>query len=73
MELLKHQLMDVHPPPEIFVQGSVLSSLLYLLFTADIKTTTYTEKALHADDTVLIISGKVTKSIVKKWKIVYQN
>lgn len=47
-------------------QGSVLSPLLYTLFTSDVKVPRGTEMALYADDTALIIEGKVTSAIINK-------
>lgn len=49
-------------------QGSVLSPLLYSIFTADFVVSRNQEAAFYADDSALICSGKVSDAIVKKLK-----
>jgi hypothetical protein len=43
-----------HPIQAGVLQGSVLGPILYLIFTADIPTTSNTEIATYADDTALL-------------------
>ena len=47
-------------------QGSILSPLLYTLFTSDFKAPKLTDVAYYADDTALISSSKVTSALLKK-------
>lgn len=49
-------------------QGSVLSPILYSIYISDFRPPSYMESAYYADDTVFITSGKLTKSLLKKWK-----
>lgn len=47
-------------------QGSILSPFLYTIYTSDIKKPRNSDIALYADDTAIIISGKLTSAIIKK-------
>lgn len=47
-------------------QGSVLSPLLYSIFTSDYKKPKYCDVGYYADDTCILCSGKLTSSIIKK-------
>lgn len=47
-------------------QGSVLSPLLYAIYTSDFSFPKYIKTAYYADDTALITSSKLTKSLIKK-------
>lgn len=47
-------------------QGSVLSPLLYSIYTSDFEVPNYMEAAYYADDTALITSGKLTSALLKK-------
>lgn len=49
-------------------QGSVLSPILYSIYTSDFKTLQYETAALYADDTALMVTGKVSNAIIKKMK-----
>lgn len=47
-------------------QGSVLSPLLYSIYTSDFRVPAYMETAYYADDTALITSSKLTSALLKK-------
>lgn len=47
-------------------QGSVLSPLLYTIYTSDFKPPKLTDTAYYADDTALITSSKLTSALIKK-------
>lgn len=47
-------------------QGSVLSPTLYSLFISDYKKPKNCEIAYYADDTSLLVKGKLTKAIIKR-------
>lgn len=47
-------------------QGSVLSPLLYNIFTSDLPTDKFCEIALYADDTAIMTSSRFVKQIDKK-------
>lgn len=47
-------------------QGSVLSPLLYSIYTSDFKALKYIKTAYYADDTALISSSKLTSALIKK-------
>lgn len=49
-------------------QGSVLSPILYSLFTSDFKVAKPNNTALYADDTAIITSGKLSNAIIKYMK-----
>lgn len=49
-------------------QGSVLSPTLYAIYTSDFKTQRNQSAAFYADDTAIIINGKVSNAIVKNMK-----
>lgn len=47
-------------------QGSVLSPLLYSIYTADFKAPSFVKTAYYADDTALITTSKLTTALLKK-------
>ena len=47
-------------------QGSMLSPLLYSIFTSDFTSPKYIQVAYYVDDTTLITSSKLTKVLLKK-------
>lgn len=47
-------------------QGSILSPILYNLYTSDFKPTKMFEAAYYADDTALICTSKLTSALLKK-------
>ena len=47
-------------------QGSVLSPMLYSIYTSDFTPPSYMKTAYYADDTALITSSKLTKTLLKK-------
>lgn len=47
-------------------QGSILSPTLYSIYTSDFVIPPYIQVAYYADDTALITSSKLTKTILKK-------
>lgn len=47
-------------------QGSILSPLLYALYTSDFKAPKLIDVAYYADDTALITSSKLTSALLKK-------
>lgn len=47
-------------------QGSILSPLLYSIYTSDFSPPSYLKTAYYADDTALITSSKLTKALLKK-------
>lgn len=47
-------------------QGSILSPFLYSIYTSDIKKPKNSKVALYADDTALIVNGKLTSAIIKR-------
>lgn len=47
-------------------QGSILSPLLYSIYTSDFSPPSYMKVAYYADDTALITSSKLTKALQKK-------
>lgn len=47
-------------------QGSILSPLLYSVYTSDFSPPVYMKTAYYADDTALITSSKLTKALLKK-------
>lgn len=47
-------------------QGSVLSPLLYSIYTSDFKAPSYMKTAYYADDTALITSSKLTSALLLK-------
>lgn len=59
-------LSNSKPIPAGVPQGSVLSPLLYTIFTSDYKAPRNVQVAYYADDTAIIIKSKVTKSLIKK-------
>lgn len=50
-------------------QGSVLSPLLYSLYTSDFSPPPYVGTAYYADDTALITSSKLTSALLKKMEM----
>lgn len=47
-------------------QGSILSPILYSIYTSDFSPPSFLKTAYYADDTALITSSKLTKSLLKK-------
>lgn len=47
-------------------QGSILSPLLYSIFTSDYNPPSYVDVAYYADDTAIIIRTKTTKALIKR-------
>lgn len=47
-------------------QGSVLSPILYSIYTSDFKKPKYCEIGYYADDTSIICTGKLTSAIIKR-------
>lgn len=54
------------PIPAGLPQGSILSPLLYNIFTSDFKPPSEIDVACYADDTALITSSKLTSALLKK-------
>lgn len=57
---------DLHPINSGVSQGSVLSPLLYLLFTANLPTTEQATTGTFADDTTILTTHKDSKEASKK-------
>lgn len=47
-------------------QGSILSPILYSIYTSDFSPPSYVKTAYYADDTAIITSSKLTKALLKK-------
>lgn len=47
-------------------QGSILSPLLYSIYTSDFCPPSYVKVAYYADDTALLTSSKLTKALLNK-------
>ena len=57
---------DLRDIPAGVPQGSVLSPLLYALYISDFKRPKHCKVAFYADDTALMVDGKLTQSIIRK-------
>ena len=57
---------STNPIPGGVPQGSVLSPLLYSLYTHDFKPSIHSDVAFYADDSAFLSSGKVSNATIKQ-------
>lgn len=64
-----NQFSSDRPIPAGLPQGSVLSPILYSIYTSDITIRSNFQSAFYADDSAFICSGKVSNAIIKRMQL----